>query len=452
MNELDDKITKPEIVPGSPEILNVFSKNAHESTSHATHSEDSAESIETEEQIEEEISSYNQSQSSSIGRIVKYVAPFVAVFFIGIFVYFFYFSSFSFSNIFKSQPKVASVSKQANLDTLYKTEKIRFETWMRGYYFDISDKSVLDPNTDLSGNGLTSFQKYILGLNPKVYDTLKLGKADSEYIQDGINPLNGNNLTEDQKKLIEQFVEVDVAVNKKKSYPVEEQIVITNPYYLRGEGYPVEPVDVVNTIATPTDNSGISYVKPNIVFVKPDVKPNLTGTYPNQSATPKYNKLNIPATQNYLDIDFSIPGKIEIPSINVIAPIQWPKTSAENDNALKLGVMRVPGTAEPGSLGTSYISGHSSGYAWDDSKFKTIFTHLNDVPDKASFYVYVTTKQGKLVKLTYIVNRRGEYTPQDPEQFKNTADSVVALGTCWPIGGTAKRKVIFGTLDKIDYQ
>ena len=55
----------------------------------------------------------------------------------------------------------------------------------------VSDPKILDPETDNSGNGLTNFQKYLLNLNPKSYDTLGLGEADSQTIAKGINPLTG---------------------------------------------------------------------------------------------------------------------------------------------------------------------------------------------------------------------------------------------------------------------
>ena len=466
---LQNNISKPS-VPASPEVMGMFGGNTETVSAESKKEPTEPETVTAaadEEAIEIEASNYNRSASGGVLKVLKYVVPYAAVFAIGLFVYYFYFTNFSFDSIFKAKTEVASVSKQKKIDDLYVTEKARFESYIRSYYFDISDVSILDPNRDLSGNGLTSFQKYILGLNPKVYDTLKNNKADSETLQSGTNPLTGEALTDDQKQLIEQFIELDTAVNKKKEYPAEEPLILINPYSLRGESvdpnaYEVmvyEPVDTSATSTTITPSTTINtqtvtvapnpVVKKKVVVTKPATTTPATN-YPNQTVTPKYNKLGIPAVGNYLNIDYSVPGKIEIPSLSLSAPINWPSDATQNDKLLETGTIRVPGTAEPGSLGTSYISGHSSGYAWSQGDYNKIFSRLNDIPEKASIYVYVTDKQGKLIKLTYIVDHKSEFAPSDPEQFRNTADPVLALGTCWPIGGTSKRKVVYSILDKIE--
>lgn len=454
MNNNDLKENKKNVV-GSPEILEFMGLSEKSSKTTESSTVETTKAVETEvanDSVAETAEEYNQSNSSLITKYFKILLPYVIVFGIGIFLYFFYFSevNFNFNEVFKPKTEVASVQKQKNLDELYESEKGNYEAWMRKFYFDISDTStILDPNRDASGNGLTNFQKYILGLNPKVYGTLGDDRADSEVIADGINPLSGEPLSDYQKQLIEQFIEIDVAVNKRTEPPVQEPLVTINPSTLRGEEVPyVAPAP--EPVMTPVVTTPKPATTPKPTTSKPVVTTPTPKPVVNEPLTPKYNKLNIPPVTNYLDIDFNVPGKLVIPSLSLSAPINWPSDPAQNDKALETGTMRIPGTADPGSVGTSYISGHSSGYAWSKGDYNRVFANLAKVPDKASFYIYVTDKKGQLIELKYIVNRRGEFSPFDPEQFKNTADSVVALGTCWPVGGTAKRMVIFGTLDQIN--
>src|SRR6185369_5277191 len=82
------------------------------------------------------------------------------------------------------------------------------------FYYDVSDPRVIDPDTDNSGNGLTNFQKFLLNLNPKSYDTLGLGMADSEALAEGINPLSGQHLTDSQKQILDKYFDMETIMNK----------------------------------------------------------------------------------------------------------------------------------------------------------------------------------------------------------------------------------------------
>src|SRR6185503_2930515 len=129
------------------------------------------------------------------------------------FLYFFFFSSFDFGSLFKSNPTVMT-QKDSALMALEKDNLPGFRVWMQEFYYDVSDAKVLDPNADNSGNGLTNFQKYLLNLNPKSYDTLGLGMADSEALAAGINPLTGNKLTDSQKSVIDAYFDMEVISNR----------------------------------------------------------------------------------------------------------------------------------------------------------------------------------------------------------------------------------------------
>ncbi len=88
--------------------------------------------------------------------------------------------------------------------------------------------------------------------------------------------------------------------------------------------------------------------------------------------------------------------------------------------------------------------------AWAKGDYNKIFTKLGSVPDNASFKVTVVQKNGKDARLHYVVTHRKEYSPTDPAQVANTGKSVVALSTCWPVGSTSKRLVVFGELVQVD--
>lgn len=170
-----------------------------------------------------------------------------------------------------------------------------------------------------------------------------------------------------------------------------------------------------------------------------------TALQANHDLTQNSGNVSSPNPQN-ASVDTSIPGTLEIPTINVTVPLIWTKDTKDFDADLKKGVVHYPGTALPGELGTAYISGHSSGYAWDSNPYKKIFSKLGDVPDYASFNLTLTLTDGTKVKQQYIVAKRDIYKPDDQEQFKNTPEPLVALSTCWPVGTTKDRLVLFGKL------
>jgi len=65
-----------------------------------------------------------------------------------------------------------------------------------------------------------------------------------------------------------------------------------------------------------------------------------------------------------LDINQSVPGRLQIPSLKIDAPLIWSSDPKNFDTDLQSGVIHYPGTALPGEIGTTYISGHSSNYSW----------------------------------------------------------------------------------------
>jgi sortase (surface protein transpeptidase) len=83
---------------------------------------------------------------------------------------------------------------------------------------------------------------------------------------------------------------------------------------------------------------------------------------------------------------------------------------------------------------------------WDKCAYKEVFAVLGQVKDGTSFTITAKQVDGKEVKFHYVVDHRGEFAADDQAQFVSTADSVVALSTCWPVGTTNRRLVLFAKL------
>ncbi|MCL5775072.1 MAG: hypothetical protein M1333_02575 [Patescibacteria group bacterium] len=154
-------------------------------------------------------------KKTNIAPLVKLILPYMALFIVGVLAYYFFFSKLSFPSLFnRSQKAAVQSAKETALSQLEKQNMDAYAVWIKSYYFDVSDAEMLDPEGDNSGNGLTNFQKFMLKLNPKAYDTLGLGVSDTESLSQGVNPLTGGKLTEDQKKILDNYIDMEVAMNR----------------------------------------------------------------------------------------------------------------------------------------------------------------------------------------------------------------------------------------------
>lgn len=364
--------------------------------------------LETEMEDPSHLKSEEPVKAWPVLQMAKVVFPFVLVFVVGVILYFFFFSKIDLGNLFQSSSPAQSVQNTALLN-LEKQNQSAYNTWIKSFYYDVSDPAVLDMNTDNSGNGLTNFQKYLLNLNPKSYDTMGLGMADSEALAQGINPLSGAPLTEAQKQVLDKYFDMETIMNK---LALEK---------LNGSTKGLVGGAQILGAATTTASSDPPTV--------------LTANDPVNAS---------------LDINQKIPGRLQIPSLKVEAPLIFSQSTNDFDKDLLNGVIHYPGTALPGQVGTSYISGHSSNYPWVKSNYNHIFTQLGNLGVNESFTITVTLTNGKQATLHYVVTKSQEYSPTDQAQFANAGTSVVALSTCWPVNTTQKRLVVFGQLTQVE--
>lgn len=423
--------------------------NSNHKDSHNGHSEHSSH--------EEMGSESGESGHASVGKkLFVSFFPYILVFIVGLVLYYFFFTTLDFSNIFKFKTQtVVQTTKEDILAGLKKQNEVAYKQWISSFYFDVTDPKITDMDTDNSGNGLTNFQKYVLGLNPKAYDSLGLGMADSESLSAGINPVTGSPLTDEQKTVVEKNIDMEGVMNRfaLNNFNKQTPSSVVSPQTSQVLGAKIISPRVWQGGASQTAGQqinqftpilGVEKTNPNTIKTNPIVKGATVKQAPSSGPT-------APALDNPygIEIDQSIPARLEIPALKINVPIMWTQKTSDFLKDLKSGVVHYPGTAMPGETGTAYVSGHSSNYAWVKGDYNKVFSTLGDLPDNASFKITVVQKNGKDAILHYVVVRRKVYGPKDQEQFENTNKSLVALSTCWPIGTTKERLVVFGELSQV---
>jgi LPXTG-site transpeptidase (sortase) family protein len=146
------------------------------------------------------------------------------------------------------------------------------------------------------------------------------------------------------------------------------------------------------------------------------------------------------------NFDLSKPGVLSIPKLKLEVPLIWSKDPADFDSDLQKGVIHYPGTALPGSIGTMYVSGHSSDYIWKRDKYATVFTKINFLSPGDDVYVTVYGKDGKVYNYRYRVTVQKVYSADDQTQFIDNTVAKINLSTCWPIGTSKDRMVVSAEL------
>jgi LPXTG-site transpeptidase (sortase) family protein len=128
-----------------------------------------------------------------------------------------------------------------------------------------------------------------------------------------------------------------------------------------------------------------------------------------------------------------------IPKIGATAPIIFVNTYDEAviQNSLKGGVVHYYQTAEPGKVGNSFITGHSSNYWWEKGDYNYIFANLEKlaVGDQAKIYY-----NGN--KFLYQVTDIKIVEPTDLSVLEQTSKPTLTLMTCTPPGTSWKRLIV----------
>lgn len=109
---------------------------------------------------------------------------------------------------------------------------------------------------------------------------------------------------------------------------------------------------------------------------------------------------------------------------------------------LEKGVVRYPGTALPGQAGNAFIFGHSSNYPWIKGDYNDVFALIDHLEFGDKIIVYYNQK-----KLVYTIREKKIIKPGDVKALERDSNkSELSLMTCWPIGTTLKRMLVFAEL------
>lgn len=131
--------------------------------------------------------------------------------------------------------------------------------------------------------------------------------------------------------------------------------------------------------------------------------------------------------------------QVTIPSIGVIAPLQFDQGTAEWQIQLGLrkGVVHYDGSAKPGDTGNVVLFGHSSGQPWAPGDYKFVFTLLDKT--KAGDLIYLDYHG---TRYTYEIRKSQVVAPTDTGVLTSGNDHELTLITCTPVGTSTNRLVV----------
>lgn len=122
-------------------------------------------------------------------------------------------------------------------------------------------------------------------------------------------------------------------------------------------------------------------------------------------------------------------NSLEIPSLEISAPLFLVKEEAEIKPTLDKGLVLHPSSVLPGLPGKTIILGHSAMHEWPKSIPIWVFTYLKDIKEGDEIIVNFDHKvYSYLVQKIYVI-KEGQELPLTPKD-KN----YLILVTCWPPG------------------
>lgn len=111
---------------------------------------------------------------------------------------------------------------------------------------------------------------------------------------------------------------------------------------------------------------------------------------------------------------------------------------------LENGIIKYPGSANPGEPGNSFIFGHSSNFPWAKGNYNDVFALLNELEAGDEIIVYFKQK-----KLVYVVKEKIIVKPGHVSSLGgDTNNKQLTLMTCWPLGTTLNRLLVITELKK----
>lgn len=152
----------------------------------------------------------------------------------------------------------------------------------------------------------------------------------------------------------------------------------------------------------------------------------------------------IPTTENTSQPKYRFPknladNELFIPKINLKAPVNWNVATDDQSllTSLRTGLAHFQNTALPGENGNVFLAGHSSYYWWDKGKFKRIFSLLPALANNDIIYL-----KFKNQPFIYQVIEKITVAPENISVIDQTAEPILSLMTCVPIGTNLQRLVV----------
>lgn len=170
----------------------------------------------------------------------------------------------------------------------------------------------------------------------------------------------------------------------------------------------------------------------------------------------RFSPKRLVPSETKINIDLDITpydNRIIIPKIGKNVPLVDVRLDAGFDfdhienifmQELEKGVVRYPGTAKPGESGNTFIFGHSSNYPWVKGEYNSIFALLDQLTFGDEIIVYYNQK-----KFTYIIHEKKIVKPGNIKVLeRDETKKELSLMTCWPIGTTLNRLIVFAELQE----
>jgi LPXTG-site transpeptidase (sortase) family protein len=141
-----------------------------------------------------------------------------------------------------------------------------------------------------------------------------------------------------------------------------------------------------------------------------------------------------------------VENKLEIPEIEVSAPLILSQSANENDleEDLDKGVVLYPGYVFPGQPGQTVILGHSAPEGWPKINYDWVFSRLGELNEGDDIFVYFDGQEYRYHVVNMFFLERGEEIPEG--DLTNSGKNALMLMTCWPPGKDLRRLVVEATL------
>lgn len=115
-----------------------------------------------------------------------------------------------------------------------------------------------------------------------------------------------------------------------------------------------------------------------------------------------------------------------------------PFNEEEYRKALEKGVAQAKGTALPGEKGTIFLFAHSSDFPWRITRYNVAFFRLPELQKGDKINIFRNGKEYK-----YKVTDKKTVWPSEVNYLLDTKKTQLILQTCFPIGTSLQRLLVF---------